>query len=225
MVQPFGADYCANADCTELQMTDPKVVEAIQWWADMVQQDRSTLYDPYGGSQTGVPGDPFIAGKAAMGFNGFFAVGQLNQQTQIDYDILQPFKGRDGKRYSILSVQGYQISATSRHKPEAWALIRTLTEENHLAAVWGRPGHFIPALRSAAASIMDAAERPKNQQALLDTLEYAQIQKPFTASAFEAYGKTAELFVAALKGDKPVADALEEINTTANEILKRDRAP
>lgn len=225
MVQPFGANYCANADCTQLQMTDPRVIEAIQWWADMVQQDKSTLYDPYGGSQTGVPGDPFIAGKAAMGFNGFFAVGQLNQQTQIDYDILQPFKGRDGKRFSVLSVQGYQMAATSLHKPEAWALIQALTDGQHLASVWGKPGHFIPARRSAARSILNPAQRPKNQQALLDTLEYAQIQKPYTASAFEVYGKTAELFVDALKGEKPVATALQEINTTANEILKRDRTP
>jgi ABC-type glycerol-3-phosphate transport system substrate-binding protein len=30
-VQPFGADYCANDDCTQLQLTDPKVIEAFQW--------------------------------------------------------------------------------------------------------------------------------------------------------------------------------------------------
>ncbi|MCG8352070.1 MAG: extracellular solute-binding protein [Chloroflexales bacterium] len=222
-VQPFGANYCANEDCTRLQMTEPQVVAAFQWWADMVQQDHSALFDPYGGSQTGVPGDPFIAGKAAMGFNGFFAVGQLNQQTTIDYDIVQPFQGRNGKRYSALSIQGYVISGAGVKQKAAWQLVRALNDGDFLSNVWGEPGHFIPAVRRAAPSILNAEQAPRNQMALLDVMEYAQVLKPYSASAFEVYDKTQSLFLAALKGDTPVPDALRAIEETANEILAQER--
>lgn len=224
-VQPFGGDYCANGDCTELQMTDPQVVEAFQWWADLVNKDHVAPYDPYSGAQTGVPGDPFIAGKAAMGFNGFFAIGQLAQQTAIDYDVAQPFKGRDGKRHSVLSTQGYMIASNSQNTDAAWDLIRALSEPELLETVWAKPGHFIPALRAAAPALLDPAKPPKNQQALIDAMEYAQVLKPYTASSFEVFDKTQALFKAALKGDTPVPDALAQIDTIANEILKKDRLP
>jgi multiple sugar transport system substrate-binding protein len=224
-VQPFGADYCANDDCTELQLTDSKVIEAFQWWADMVQKDRSALHDPYGGSQTGVPGDPLIASKAAMGFGGFFTVAQISQQTKLEYDIVQPFKGSDGKRYTNISTQGYLIAANSQNKEAAWQLIRALNQPDFLTNVWGKPGHFIPALREAAPSAINPAQPPKNQQAFIDAMEYAQVLRPYTASAFEVYGKTVDLFKAALTGNTPVPEALKQINDTANELLKKDRQP
>jgi ABC-type glycerol-3-phosphate transport system substrate-binding protein len=201
------------------------VIEAFQWWADMVQKDRSALHDPYGGSQTGVPGDPLIASKAAMGFGGFFTVAQISQQTKLDYDIVQPFKGSDGKRYTNISTQGYLIAAGSQNKEAAWQLIRALNQPNFLTNVWGKPGHFIPALREAAPSAINPAQPPKNQQAFIDAMEYAQVLRPYTASAFEVYGKTVDLFKAALTGAMPVPDALKQINDTANELLKNDRTP
>ena len=83
-----------------MTFTSPETLQAADWWATLVNEDHAALYDPYGGSQTGVPGDPFIAGKAAMGYNGFFAVGQLNEAGGIDYDVVQPLIGIDGQRYT-----------------------------------------------------------------------------------------------------------------------------
>ncbi len=222
-VQPFGADYCANAECTALQMNTPAVTEAFGWWADLVHKDHAALYDPYSGAQTGVPGDPFIAGKAAMGFNGFFAVGQLAEQSAIDYDIVQPFLGRDGKRYSVLSIQGYALSETSANREQAWKLLLALNDPEFLTAVWGKPGHFIPALREAAPSFVDSSKPPVNQQAFLQALEYGQIFRPYTASSFEVFDKTAPLFKAALKGDTPVPESMRLIDETANPLLARDK--
>ena len=125
-------------------MTTPAVTEAFGWWADLVHKDHAALYDPYSGAQTGVPGDPFIAGKAAMGFNGFFAVGQLAEQSAIDYDIVQPFLGRDGKRYSVLSIQGYALSETSANREQAWKLLLALNDPEFLTAVWGKPAISFP---------------------------------------------------------------------------------
>ena len=69
---------------------------AFEWWVSLVRDDHATLYDPYGGSQTGVPGDP----SCRQGCDGLerqsFAIGQLNATGSIDYDIVPPLVGTDG---------------------------------------------------------------------------------------------------------------------------------
>jgi multiple sugar transport system substrate-binding protein len=224
-VQPFGGDFCANADCTLMNFTAPETIAAVSWWAALVNQDHAGLYDPYGGSQTGAPGDPFISGKAAMGSNGFFAVGQLNEAENIAYDIVQPLLGQDGKRHTPLSTNGYVISARSAHAKEAWELVQGLLEPQFLADTWGQPGHSVPARRSAAASAINPSHPPANQQAIIAAMEYGEVFKPFTSSAFEVYGKTSDFFLKAMKGEMPVSEAMSQVEKTANDILAHDREP
>ncbi len=225
LIRALGGELCANEDCTLMTFTSPEALEAAEWWASLVHKDQAALHDPYGGSQTGVPGDPFIAGKAAMGYNGFFAVGQLNEAGSIDYDIVQPLVGTDGRRYTPLSTNGYVISVNSEHPEESWALVQALIEPAFLAETWGAPGHSIPARRSAADSSINPARAPSNQAAIISAMEYGQVFKPFTASAFEVYGKTSDLFLKAMKGEMSVEEAMTQVEDTANEILARDREP
>jgi multiple sugar transport system substrate-binding protein len=224
LLQPLGGETCADADCTTLRLTDPATIAALEWWAEMAQQDFSVPYDPYGGSQTGVPGEPFVAGKAAMSSNGFFAVGQLNAQGGIPYDIAQPLLGRDGRRTTALSVQGFVIAATSASPDAAWELVRELTDGAFMAEAWAKPGHGVPARRDAATTILDPGRPPKSQQAILDALEYAEILRPDTASAFEAFSKTSGLFTQMMKGELSVPDGAARVEQLANQALARDRA-
>jgi multiple sugar transport system substrate-binding protein len=223
LVRGWGGDFCANADCTLMNFTAPATLEAVGWWVKLVTVDHATLYDPYGGSQTGIPGDPFLAGKAAMGYHGFFAVGQLNSSGAIDYDIAQPLLGADGKRYTPLSTNGYMIAANSEHPQEAWALVQALVEPTFLADTWGKPGHAVPARRTVAAAVINPDQAPQNQAAIVAAMDYGEVFKPYTSSAFAAYGKTAELFTKANKGELPVAEAMQQIEAAANEALAPDR--
>lgn len=225
LVRTLGGDFCANLECTLMDFTSTETVNAVQWWADLVSEDHAALYDPYGGSQTGLPGDPFINGKSAMGYNGFFAVGQLNATGNIDYDITQPFIASDGNRYTPLSTTGYVIASNSEHPDQAWRLIQELLEAQFLIETWGKPGHSVPARRSAAGSVINPESPPHNQQAILAAMEYGEVFKPFTSSAFEVHAKTGDLFLQTMKGELPVADALAEIESIANEILAKDREP
>jgi multiple sugar transport system substrate-binding protein len=225
LIQAFGADWCADADCTTFAATTPGVVRAAQWWADLVQVDHAGLHDPYSGGQTGVPGDPFISGSAAMGYNGFFAVGQLNEFGVIDYDVAQPLLGEDGARHTPLSTNGYAISAESAHPREALLLLAALTAPEFQAATWGRPGHAVPARESAADAVLDPSRAPANQAAIVAAMAYGTVFHPFTPSAFEAYGRSADLFTKMMRGDTPVPEALAEIERVLNETLARDRVP
>jgi ABC-type glycerol-3-phosphate transport system substrate-binding protein len=164
-----------------------------------------------------------LAGKAAMGFNAYFAVGQHNESGAIAYDIVQPFLATDGHRYSVLSTNGYVISAASAHPEAAWALVQALLEADFLAKVWGHAGHAVPARQSAAASVLESPDPPANRQAIVDVMAYADVFKPYTPSALEANVQTLGLFEQAMRGDLPVAEALAQIETVANGILAQDR--
>ncbi len=223
LVQALGGDLCANDDCTQMTFTSPATLAAARWWAALVHDQHAGFYDPFGGSQTGVQGDPFIAGKAAMGYTGFFAVGQLNEIGSLDYDVVQPFKGVDGRRYTTLSTNGYVISARTQHPDAAWALVQALVSPEFLKETWGKPGHSVPARRSVASSVINPAHPPSNQQAIVAAMDYATVFKPYTASAFEVYAKTGDLFQKMMKGDLPVEEAMQQIEATANQILARDR--
>jgi multiple sugar transport system substrate-binding protein len=222
LLLPFGADPCANEDCTEMQWESPEAIEAMQWWADLAAEGVAP-YDPYSGNQTGVPGDPFSAGLAAMGFNGFFLIGQLNATGAMEYDVVQPPAGEDGTRATPLSTNGWAIPATSEQQEAAWELVKELSSQEFIAEYWAKPGHSVPARRSAADAILDPEAAPANREAILDVMEYAQVFRPFTGSAFEAYGKTADLFVKIMSGDLPVEDGVAQLDAAANEVLAKDR--
>lgn len=224
-IRALGGDLCANDDCTLMSFTSPETWQAAEWWVTLVRDDHAALYDPYGGSQTGVPGDPFISGKAAMGSNGSFAIGQLNAAGSIEYDIVPPLLGAGGRRYTPLSTNGYVIAANSDHPEEAWSLVRALIAADFLSDTWGRPGHAVPALRSAASSIIDTSHAPANQAAILTAMEVGEVFRPHTSHAFDAYGRTVDLFTKMNTGELPIPDGLAQIEAAANDALAGDRSP
>lgn len=225
LIEGLGGELCADADCTTMTFTSPADLTAFDWWVGLVRDDHAAPYDPYGGSQTGVPGDPFQSGKAAIGSNGTFAIGQLNAAKTIDYDIVPPLLGVDGKRHTPLSTNGYVVSAHSKHQAEAWALIQALVAPDFLANTWGKPGHAVPARRSVASSVIDTSHAPASQQAILDAMEVGQVFRPYTAGARDGYDRTIDLFTKMNTGALPIPDALAQIEAAANAALAADRSP
>ena len=224
-IEALGGQLCANDDCTEMRFTGQANERAFEWWVTLVRDDGAAPYDPYGGSQTGVPGDPFISGRAAMGSNGSFAIGQLNAAGTIDYDVIPPLVGADGERHTALSTNGYLIAANSPNQEQAWALVQALVAEDFLASTWGRPGHAVPALRSAASSIVNDDHPPANQAAILEAMEVGTVFRPYTANAGAAYGATVDLFRRMNTGELAIPDALAQIEAAANGTLAPDRTP
>lgn len=224
-IRARGGDLCANEDCTLMSFTGPENEAAFEWWVTLVRDDHAALYDPYGGSQTGVEGDPFLAGKAAMGSNGSFTIGQLNAAGSVDYDVIPPLVAVDGNRYTPLSTNGYVVSAKSEHPDEAWALIQELIATDFLKSTWASTGHAVPARRSAASAVIDADHAPANQQAILTAMESGEVFRPSTAHSFDAYGATVDLFRMMNTGQLPIVDGLVQIEAAANEALATDRSP
>ncbi len=224
-IKAVGGNLCANNDCTTMDFTSPATSQAIAWWVSLVKDDHAGLYDPYGGSQTGVQGDAFEAGKAAMGSNGSFAIGQLNTDGKLKYDVLPPFLGVDGKRHTPLSTNGYVISGHSKHQAEAWAVVQLLVAPEFLASTWGRPGHAVPARKSVASSVIDPSHAPANQAAILTAMDVGEVFRPYTSSAFATYQATLDLFMKLNTGAVSLADGEAALEKAANDTLAPDRAP
>ena len=139
--------------------------------------------------------------------------------------IVPPLIGVDGQRHTPLSTNGYVIAASSDHPDEAWALVQALLAPEFLESTWGRPGHAVPARISAAPSAIDASHPPANQDAVLEAMAVGRVFRPYTASAFAAYGATADLFTKLNKGELPLTDGLAQLEAAANAALAPDRIP
>jgi multiple sugar transport system substrate-binding protein len=220
---PWGGSTCVDEACTQVQFSSPEIQEALEWWATLSSVDHAAPYDPYSGNQTGVPGDPFTAGLAAMGFNGYFLVGQLNATGDIEYDVRQPPTGPADIKAAALSTNGWAIAANSENPDAAWQLVQELTSDEFLAEYWAQPGHGIPARQSASDAILNPEAQPADQQAILDTLPYAEVFQPNGVGAFEIFNQTLELFTAMMQGTLSVEEGGAQIDEIANEILARDQ--
>ncbi|CAN5623669.1 hypothetical protein BH23CHL2_BH23CHL2_06280 [soil metagenome] len=218
---PFGADPCGNEDCTDLEFSSPEVQEALQFWADLAQSGAAP-YDPYTGNQTGIPGEGFQAGIAAIGINGFFLVGVLNSTGELNYDVVEFPTGPAGVKASPLSTNGWVIAETSENKDAAWQLIEELTSEGILVDHWAAPGHGVPARESVADAVLNQERSPENEQAIVETLEYAEVFRPSVAGAFEVFGRTSDIFIAMMRGDVSIEEGTTEIDAIGNEVFGGD---
>lgn len=223
-LRPFGGDPCVNPACTEMAWSAPAVLDAMSWWVDLTANDHAAPYDPYSGNQTGVPGDPFLAGLAAMGFSGYFMVGQLNAGGAFDYDIVQPPLGPAGIRSTEFSVQGFGIAKNSEHPEEAFELLQEITSAEFTAQYWTQPGHGVPAAKSGADAVLNPDAAPDNEQAIIDAMQYGSAFKPFSEGGFESYIKTVDIFVSVYKGETPLAEGMQQVDAIVAETLVRDPA-
>jgi ABC-type glycerol-3-phosphate transport system substrate-binding protein len=158
-----------------------------------------------------------------MGLSGYFVIGQLESSGEFPFGFTEPFSNMVGERLAPSSTNGYVISGATEYPEEAWGLVTALLEAEFLIETWGKPGHSVPALRSAASASLDPTLPSEAQQAILASMEYSEIFKPYTASAFEVYSRTSDLFFQIMKGDLDVDPGLRQIEDIANETLESDR--
>jgi multiple sugar transport system substrate-binding protein len=220
-IEPWGGTFCVDAGCEQLSMTDPEDLTALNWWLSFVQE-HGALYDPYGGSQTGVPGDPFVAGFAAMGFNNYIGIGQLKATDPFNFGIAQPPIGPNG-RSSAFSDNGYAIAANCSHPQEAWRLLQEITSTDFLTKMWAVPGHSVPARRSAAQAISQIEPPPDDVTPAIATMEYAHSFRPNVAGSFEAFVGTIGVAGQVFSGQLDLEEGYQQIEQQANEILQNNQ--
>ena len=136
-------DFCAP------NLTDPAVIEAIQFIHDMVYEYEVA---PAPGTLTNTE-IQFINGEVAMFGAGRWATGGMYREGFTDYDIA-PWPGNPDQKTEY-GVDGFGIFRTSQSIPAAWEFLKYMSsakvQEGLVASVdSGSPLCNIPARRSVA---------------------------------------------------------------------------
>ncbi|MCX7953533.1 MAG: extracellular solute-binding protein, partial [Deltaproteobacteria bacterium] len=108
----------------------------------------------------------FISGKVAMFFSGIWKTPFFREIKTFDWDVVMFPKGPKGHRNFPTGGSGYAIVKYSKHKKEAWEIVKRLSGEQgqkDLAAI----GLLQPAIRKLAESPAFLDGTPKHKDIVL----------------------------------------------------------
>ncbi|HEU4326021.1 MAG TPA: extracellular solute-binding protein [Roseiflexaceae bacterium] len=179
----FGGQISTGSgDAIRPNFTDPRVIQAIQWYIDLSKVHKVApplrIHHRINNDVIDNSYDLIRAGRAGLWFDlsvDSFGAGNNGRADPIDPDMVSfPFEadvaprpvGAGGLRGEDLDLRGFHISASSAHAQECWTWIKFLSGE------LGGVGVDIPARRSLALSE-----------------DYARIAAPGLLDLYRAYSE------------------------------------
>lgn len=150
VVRSFGGAL-DNASGTKIEgyMNSPKTIRAINFWVNLFLKDKISP-TPSQASSLGI-GDLFAAQKAAMSMTGVWpSLGTTGYLKTLKFHWgVAPFpRGSTAKHVNTICYAGFTLAKTSKHKQQAWELIKTMSGPVG-DEVWGTAGG-LPAIRAVA---------------------------------------------------------------------------
>lgn len=204
------ADYWKN-NYTEPNFTDPKVVQAFQFLADMINKHKVA---PSPAAQQKFNGSAFQAGQAAMCRQGtYMLLPYLKNIKSFEWDVVIPPKGKT--RGVMADGIGWSMNSASKASNDAWQLIKYFNTKGQ--EYMGKVKFQIPILKSAFNSF--AAPPPANVASLNDEFNYGH-RWPTYANQQQVDDfigqKTTQIF----NGQAPTEAALNEIQQFVAPLVK-----
>ena len=166
-----------------------------------------------------------INGTASIIENGVFAVPQLRQEMEDDWDIVTyPYVNVGGERYRsvFVSGEGWVIPRQTDHPEEAMRFLRFLMEPEQMRE-FAALGGIVPTQPSVAtSSFLTAPPPPQNLRAFTDTLEFANPSHYFHPKATAVWNAIGADFNRMLTGQVPVGPTLAQMAEIADAVLALD---
>lgn len=165
-----GADWL-NADHTEVTVTDPKFVEALQWVADLVQVDHVA---PTPDEESALPSfQRFIDGKVGMIGIGPWSQGQLWDEATFDWDLMPwPVPAAGDEPAVWYGGIGLAVSATSANAEAAENLAAFLAYNEDAQRTAYQLGQSIPNfIDMTKDEYLTMDKPPANKQEFVDIVE------------------------------------------------------
>lgn len=156
--------------------TDPATEKGIQFRADLMNKYKFMLppasLTAMGGMGTS---DMFVNGSVAMYLSGLWPTPRFRQQIKdFKWDVVMLPKNNEGFRAFSTGGSGYGILKISKHKQEAWDVIKFISGEEgekRLAAT----GLAQPALMADVNSPMFLdGKDPQNKKMVIDAMKYVK---------------------------------------------------
>jgi multiple sugar transport system substrate-binding protein len=220
-LQPFvfsnGADWL-NADANKVTVTDPKFVQALQYFVDQTLVNKITP-----SSQQGQTLDTYQ--RWLKGQLGFFAVAPWDiaafESLPFEYDLCPWPAGSTGETASWLGSVGFGVAANSKHPQEATNLAIFLSTDKDANKMVSDLQIQVPNIKSMAKEdYLKSDKKPANKQVFLDLIE--KYGKPLPGERTyngEWYNKFFEGINDVVEGKISAKDYCEKVQPEMQKLL------
>ena len=208
--------YVYNDDYTATGYSDPKTVEGITIWSDLVKEG----YSPTLQQMTDTTPDAmFEAGKIAMYMSGNYMIAEYEQNENIagKYDVVSR-PSFNGKKTDIINGLGYSVYEGTKNEEEALKFVEWLGGKEAMD-IQGSAGSVISARNESQELYLET--RPElNLQVFLANLEETHVL-PHCKATSEIGTVTGEYMQKVWSGEMTMEDAGKKIDEETKPILEK----
>ncbi len=202
-------------------INEKEAVEGMQFYVDLINKYR-VMPTPVALSNSGMGVDyMFASGRLAMFLSGIWETPTFRKY-DFDWDVVMFPKNSKGIRHFGTGGSGYGVLHTSKHKREAWEVVKALTSVSAQVKL-AEMGLAQPARIAVAESEHFAGndKKPKNKKMLNEAVKYA-VYDPFSPAWREIEAKyimpELDLVKSGKKGVREAFDKIaEEVDKKLNE--------
>lgn len=211
--------YIISEDKKSSGWTDPKTVEAMEFYASFVEEGIAP------NAVTVAENDiaPLLeSGTVAMGYLGSWMMGELGSNEFIieNFDCAVMPAAPDGTRATIYNGLGWSASANGANQDAAWALLEYLGSEEAQVKM-GDAGMCNISAHEAGQAAWGKSDERFNLQAYVDQVQYGVLY-PSSANTVVWDTMTKEKASEMLQLQRSVADICTEMQTEMDAMLAEE---
>lgn len=205
-----------NKECT---LDRPAAYKGLQFMADLVHKYKIAP-TPEDAQSLGMS-KLFTSGKIAMNISGSWAAELIykNEIKDFTYDV-GPIPAGPKGRASFFGGAAYAILSRSKHKEEAWELVKWMTGKEYQTSAAVR-SQIIPSRRSVAESeaYLKLKSPPANRKVFLDMIPYGR-RIPGVPCSPEMYSIIVNELDKVRLGKESAKTACQNIKVVVDELLR-----
>ena len=212
-----GGDILSK-DLTRCTLDQPAAYKAIQSMADLRTKYKVA---PSAADMADIGAQKlFTNGQIGMFVSGSWAAALIfkDEIKDFDWDVAPLPKGKT--RASFIGGAAFGILRGSKHKKEAWELVKFMTSPS-MQRHFAQEKHIIPSRRSVAESgaYLYLSGKPRNKKAFIDSISYGH-PLPNVECSREMNEIISSEIVLATLGRKRAEDACKKVTPLVNDLLK-----
>lgn len=201
-------------------LTDPKIVEAVQWYADLSNVHKVAASSKSLTAQAGF--QLFMTGKASMGIVGHWFYGAFAATPGLHFDIAPVPIGPHGGSFSRTNTggTGISVSAKTKYPEQAW----------RFAKYWGGPeacamrSAWLPPLQNVgySSSYMQSNAAMAHANLFLDILKSGNVHSLPISRAWSTFSVPWNTVTTDIwDGKKTASQSLPAVNQTINQDIQQ----
>ncbi|CAH1216299.1 Putative ABC transporter substrate-binding protein YesO [Paenibacillus plantiphilus] len=204
----FFKDEKANFD-------SPEVIEALQFWADITNKHKvaPTLAEMSG------QGDLFPSGLVAMTRNGVWLKDTYKDIKDFEWDIAPLPKQKQAS--TVLHTSYFTMSSKSKHKEEAWELIKWLSGPEVQEGIDSKAG-FLPTRKSVSDKEVYDTKMPASTHLIGDTADYGRLL-PYAPGVKQATDELQKELEQIFTGKVTAEQAMKAFQAKAQSVIEKNK--